>query len=105
MGTLIVFVVVLVAAFGVIMGCALLNLEGRDKRDAATRAGLTTQADSVLDGLFDGRPVVTFTASKATLARETLIEGAGMRGYALTSETPRPQSIRDERDLVFTKTQ
>ena len=103
MGALIVLVVVVLAGLGVLIGAAMIGLERRDKGYARERAALTERADEVLDELFDGRPVVTFTATKATLARDTLIEGAGQRGYTLTSETRPQQSLIDQSDLVFTR--
>lgn len=103
MGAVIVLVLVLVAGVGVLIGVAVFGLERKDKGYARERAALIERADEVLDGLFDGRPVVTFTATKATLPRDTLIEGAGQRGYTLASETRPTQSLIDQSDLVFTR--
>ena len=67
-------------------------------------AGERRRADpaSVLDEVFDGGRVVTFTSHRNTLDFETVVKGADERGYELTSQANADQ-YGTVRDLVFTR--
>jgi len=82
----------------------LFFLRASDKRNRADGALLTEGASELLDGLFNGRPVVTYQSTTRTLRPATVIEGAGERGYELISNTAMPYGdLIEGRDLVFSK--
>lgn len=56
----------------------------------------------ILDEVFDGEQVVTFTTHRNTLTFETVVKGASERGYELTSQANVDQ-YGTVRDLVFTR--
>ncbi len=101
---LVIFFVLGLMAFGVGGIWLLVALSRSSKANARTRDDLLGRTDDVLDGVFDGRPMVTYQSTTRTLPLGVVVEGAGARGYVLLSNTEMPYGdLIEGRDLVFSR--
>lgn len=93
--------VVGVGIFGLIMAGGISS--GTTKARAEGEA-LAKNKDSVLDELFDGKPVISYQSTLRTLSVPIVTEGAIERGYELIGNTAMPYGdLIEGRDLMFKK--
>lgn len=90
-----------VMAFGVVMLFVLVSGGNAARKDAGVRNDKLARKDEVLDEIFDGQRVIALRIAPDTLPADVTIEGAGVRGYDLTSRTNVEDSSQVT-DLVFT---
>ena len=85
MGFLIIGAVFL---FALVVGLPALLAIGASANAAGKAKQALASKDQILADLFDGSPQVTYTDNwSAGLPADVLVEGAGARGYRLTSTT------------------
>lgn len=89
MGFLIGLVVLLVVGGFLLMAFGGLAAFGMAAKDTARVAELEKDPGATLDRLFDGSPQVVYAPKERSggLTTETLVKGAGERGYRFVSET------------------
>jgi|GEM_PF-1759783 len=100
----VIFVMVGIAGLGAIGIWLAIEMARGGGRNLRERDELLVRKDQVLDEVFDGRPMVSYQSTIRTLPLPDVVDGAGVRGYVLASNTNMPNGdLIEGRDLVFTR--